>query len=65
MPVFCSLCLAHTKSKQIGRLKLVCLKMFFFLINFNYKKIFFVFVLIRSVQEYNVKYQDAFTTFLL
>lgn len=39
--------------------------MFFFLINFNYKKIFFVFVLIRSVQEYNLKYQDAFTTFLL
>jgi len=65
MPVFCSSCLAHTKSKQITRLKSVYLKTFFFVINFNYKKYFFVLVLIGSVQEHKLKYQDVFTTFLL
>lgn len=41
--------------------------MFFFVINCNYKKknIFYVSVLIQSVQAYTLKYRDTFTTFLL
>lgn len=65
MNFFLSVYIAHTERKQIGRFKLICLKTFFFVINVNFKKYLFVFVLIGSVQEYKLKYQDCFITFLL